>query len=57
MKTSIYNIGATTLLIFGIYSYNILSMDEQKEALHKKINDWKGSYEQVDDILILGVRV
>ena len=32
MKTSIYNIGATALLIFGIYSYNILSMDEQKEA-------------------------
>ena len=35
MKTSIYNIGATALLIFGIYSYNILSMDEQKEANDK----------------------
>ena len=32
MKTSIYNIGATALLIFGIYYYNILSMDEQKET-------------------------
>ena len=35
MKTSIYNIGATALLIFCIYSYNILSMDEQKETNDK----------------------
>ena len=40
-----------------LLSINDLSMEDQKEVLDKKINDWKGSYEQVDDILIIGVRV
>ena len=34
-----------------------LSMDEQKENLNKAIEDWQGTLEQVDDILIIGVRV
>jgi serine phosphatase RsbU (regulator of sigma subunit) len=33
------------------------SMTEQKEILSKTINDWKSGIEQVDDILIIGVRV
>ncbi len=32
-------------------------MDEQKELLNKAHLDWKGSHEQVDDILVMGVRV
>ncbi|MGP8217206.1 MAG: PP2C family protein-serine/threonine phosphatase, partial [Bacteroidia bacterium] len=32
-------------------------MAEQKNILEKTIEDWKGSLEQVDDILIIGIRV
>lgn len=32
-------------------------MQEQKEILSQSINSWKGNLEQVDDILIVGVRV
>jgi hypothetical protein len=32
-------------------------MAEQKEVLGKTIEDWKGNNEQVDDILIIGIRV
>ena len=34
-----------------------MSMEEQKEYLNKTIEEWKGSGEQVDDILVIGVRV
>ena len=34
-----------------------LSMNEQKENLNKTIEDWQDKLEQVDDILIIGVRV
>ncbi len=34
-----------------------LPMPEQKEALSKFYFEWKGNYEQVDDILFMGVRV
>jgi serine phosphatase RsbU (regulator of sigma subunit) len=34
-----------------------LPMDEQKEVLTKFFFDWKGDYDQVDDILFMGVRV
>jgi tetratricopeptide (TPR) repeat protein len=33
------------------------SMDEQKNLLNETIEKWKGSLEQVDDILIIGIRV
>ena len=37
---------------------NILrSMDEQKEILTEVIEDWKGNLEQVDDILVIGIRI
>jgi ligand-binding sensor domain-containing protein/serine phosphatase RsbU (regulator of sigma subunit) len=34
-----------------------LPMDEQKDVLTKFFLDWKGSFEQVDDILLMGVKV
>lgn len=34
-----------------------LPMDEQKEAMAKYYFDWKGTYDQVDDILLMAVRV
>jgi serine phosphatase RsbU (regulator of sigma subunit) len=32
-------------------------MEEQKNILESTLNDWKGDLEQVDDILIIGIRV
>ena len=32
-------------------------MVEQREILSSTINDWKGNVEQVDDILVIGVRI
>jgi len=32
-------------------------MAEQKEILFQRLNDWRGCNEQVDDILVIGVRV
>jgi hypothetical protein len=32
-------------------------MDKQRDLLSKTINDWKGSNEQVDDILVIGVKI
>lgn len=33
------------------------TMEEQKQILSETINTWKGNLEQVDDILIVGIRV
>ena len=32
-------------------------MDEQKEILLSTIEGWKGDLEQVDDILIIGIKI
>lgn len=32
-------------------------MEKQQEMLDEKIEEWKGSFEQVDDILVIGVRI
>jgi hypothetical protein len=32
-------------------------MNEQKEVVSKFFFDWKGNYDQVDDILLMGVKV
>jgi len=32
-------------------------VDVQQKMLEKKFADWKGSYEQLDDVCIFGVRV
>jgi serine phosphatase RsbU (regulator of sigma subunit) len=34
-----------------------LPMDKQKEAISAFYEEWKGSYDQVDDILLMGIRV
>jgi hypothetical protein len=31
-------------------------MDEQKIILQNQFNWWKGSYEQIDDVLIIGIK-
>ena len=33
------------------------SMDEQKHVLESNLDDWKGNLEQVDDILVIGIRI
>ena len=40
-----------------LLSIQSLSMEEQQLTLDKKIEEWKGSYEQVDDILVIGVKI
>ena len=32
-------------------------MDYQKFILEKKHNEWKGQLEQIDDILVIGLKV
>jgi serine phosphatase RsbU (regulator of sigma subunit)/CHASE3 domain sensor protein len=34
-----------------------LPMDKQKEELDRTLEEWKGSEEQVDDILVIGVKI
>jgi len=34
-----------------------LPMDEQKQALNKSFETWKGNLEQIDDVLLIGIRV
>lgn len=36
---------------------NSLSMAEQKDLLDKKIEEWKGSHSQIDDILVMGIKI
>ncbi len=33
-----------------------LNMEEQKEAIDRALKDWMGNQEQIDDILIMGIR-
>lgn len=33
------------------------SMEEQKQILHKNLEDWQGDVEQIDDILVMGIRI
>jgi serine phosphatase RsbU (regulator of sigma subunit) len=34
-----------------------LAMEKQKEMLDKNLREWMGDYQQVDDILVLGIRI
>lgn len=36
---------------------NTKTMDEQKSILQSTFNDWKGSIEQIDDIIVIGTRL
>lgn len=40
-----------------LFSISDKKMDEQLKIIEKNLEEWKGGYEQVDDILLLGVRV
>ncbi len=40
-----------------LLSISTLSCQEQKQALKKELNDWKGKLEQIDDICIMGVKI
>ncbi|MGZ3919144.1 MAG: redoxin domain-containing protein [Bacteroidia bacterium] len=33
------------------------TMEEQKVALHKRLESWKGNLAQVDDVLVIGIKV
>ncbi len=34
-----------------------LPMNEQKIVLHKRIEEWQGELEQIDDILVVGIKI
>jgi hypothetical protein len=34
-----------------------LPVAEQKSALEREITEWKGELQQVDDILVIGIRI
>ena len=40
-----------------LMSIQNLSMREQKLALDKKLEEWKGEHAQIDDILVIGIRI
>ena len=33
------------------------TMDNQKSLLDREIETWRGNFEQIDDILVMGVRI
>jgi len=41
-------------LLLGIHKQN---MEKQKSLLDKKFNQWKGELEQVDDVLVIGLKI
>lgn len=32
-------------------------MDKQREVLENEFNNWKGNHEQIDDVLVMGIRI
>jgi serine phosphatase RsbU (regulator of sigma subunit) len=40
-----------------IFSNSQLDMDQQKELLSTTIEKWKGNLEQIDDILVIGIKI
>jgi len=40
-----------------LLQFSNYSMDEQKENLHGFFNIWKGNNEQVDDVLVMGIKI
>lgn len=49
-----FKVGALKKLLLSIAH---LPMDEQKSALEKAFQNWKGSLEQIDDVCFMGVRM
>jgi hypothetical protein len=31
--------------------------EQQKERINKAFNDWKGKLDQVDDVLVIGIKI
>lgn len=40
-----------------LHELHTLSMDKQFESVKKRLNNWMGNLEQVDDIVLMGVRI
>jgi len=40
-----------------LLSVNSYKMSEQREQLNGTIEKWKGNTDQIDDILVLGIRI
>ncbi len=40
-----------------LLSMNNLSMKDQHKRLQKEFEDWKGNYDQVDDVIVLGIKI
>ena len=40
-----------------LLSISELPMDEQKVKILDSFDEWKGELEQIDDVLVIGVRV
>ncbi len=40
----------------NLFSIHRLSMNEQKQKLENTLESWKGYLEQVDDVLVMGIR-
>ena len=36
---------------------NDMRMEERKDILKKRFNDWRGDYQQVDDIIVMGIKI
>jgi hypothetical protein len=40
-----------------ICSIKYKSMTEQKEIMNKRFEEWRGNLEQVDDVVVFGIKV
>ena len=40
-----------------LLSVHELPMNEQEEIVTKAYDDWKGKHEQIDDVLLIGIRI
>ena len=41
-------------ILLGI---NKLNISDQRNELESQFNNWKGNYEQVDDVLVIGLKI
>jgi hypothetical protein len=40
-----------------LVSIQHLTMDEQKQEIDRVFEEWRGRFEQIDDVCVIGVRV
>ncbi len=41
----------------ALIRFGNLPMNEQKQQLEKHFDDWRGEFEQIDDILVIGIKI